>query len=190
MTAVHCSDQPIDALSKIIQWKNLKSLLFLEHFTLKLLMVNGHLVARAGIDGILGNTSIDTSGLQTTTVDVNHIHKARYSFQLSVVSIYTCLKEAHEAINSALLLVSLVEERCSSSCMFKYWMLIMKFQIDYLVFIRSMREDNFNFFVKILISLTKWLFILDHYNYARFIHRMPSTRSKTWKKKFCDSDFW
>ena len=146
---------------------------------MKLLMVNGHLVVWAGIDGILGNTSIDTSGLQTTTMDVNHIHKARYSFQLFVVSIYTCLKEAHEAINSALLLVSLVEERSSSSRMFMYWMPIMKLKIDYLVFIRSMTKENFNVFVKILISLVKWFFILDHYNYARFIHRMPSTRSKT-----------
>ena len=171
MAAVDFSDKPIDALSKITQRKKLESLLCLEHFTLKLLTVNEHLVARAGIDGLLGNTSIDTSGLQTATVDVNHIHKARYFIQQSVVSIYTCLKEALEAINSALL------ERSSSSI--KYWVLIMKFQIDYLVFVRSMREDNFKFFVKILIFLVKWFFILDHYNCATFIHHMPSTRSKT-----------
>ena len=51
--------------------------------------------------------------------------------------------------------------------MFKYWMLIMKFEINFLVFIRSVREDSFTLFVKILVSLVKWLFIIDHYNYAR-----------------------
>ena len=45
----------------------------------------------------------------------------------------------------------------------------MKFQIKYLVFIRSMREGNFKLFAKILISLVKWFFIFDHYNYARLL---------------------
>ena len=66
-------------------------------------------------------------------------------------------------------LFSWVEERSSSSRMFKYWMLVTKFQINYLVFIRSMREGNFKLFVKILISLVKWFFIFDHYNYARWL---------------------
>ena len=102
-------------------------------------------------------------------MDVNHTHKARYSIQLSVVSIYTCLEKAHKASNSILPLFSWAEERSSSSCVFKYWILIMKFQIKYLVFIRSMREGNFKLFVKILISLVKWFFIFDHYNYARWL---------------------
>ena len=63
------------------------------HIVKELLIANGHLVAVTGLDEILGDTSIDTAGLQTTTVDLNHIHKVRYSFQLPVVSIYTCLKK-------------------------------------------------------------------------------------------------
>ena len=97
------------------------------------------------------------------------MHKARYSIQLSVVTIYACLKKAHKASNFVLPLFSWAEEHSSSSCMFKYWMLIMKFQINYLVFIRSMRESNFKLFVKILISLVIWFFIFDHYNYARWL---------------------
>ena len=76
----------------------------------------------------------------------------------SIVLIYTCLKEAHKVSNSVLLF-SWAEERTSSSSMFKYWMLIMKFQISYLVFIRSMREHNFKPFVKILIFMVKWFSI-------------------------------
>ena len=133
------------------------------------MIANGHLVAGTGLDEFLGDTSIDTAGLQTATVDVNHIHKARYSVQLSIVSIYTCLKKVHKASNSVLSLFSWAQERSSSSRMFKYWMLIMKFQINYLVFIRSMRKDNFKLFVKILMLLIKWFFIFDHYNYIRWL---------------------
>ena len=64
---------------------------------------------------------------------------------------------------------SWAEEPSLFSRMFKYWTLIMKFQIDYLVSIRSMREDNFIFFDKILISLVKWFFIFDQYNYVRWL---------------------
>ena len=157
VTAVDCSDQAIYALSKIIQWKH-PEFAFLKCFALfgglhiekKLLIANGHLVSGTGLDEILGDTSMGTAGLQTATVDVNHIHKARYSVQLSLVSIYTCLKKAHKASNSVLSLFSWAEERSSSSPMFKYWMLIMKFQINYLVFIRSMREGNFKLFANIL----------------------------------------
>ena len=108
---------------------------------------NKHLVAETGLDEILGDTCIDTACLQTA--DVNHIPKARYSDELSAVSIYTCLKKAHKASNSVLSVFSWAEERSSSSRMFKYWKLIMKFQINYLVFIRSMRKSNLNFLSKL-----------------------------------------
>ena len=135
----------------------------------ELLTANFHLVAVTGLDEILDDTSIDTAGLQTATVDVNYIHKTRYSVELSIVSIYTCLKEDHKESNSVLPLYLLAEERFSSSRMFKYWMLIMKFQIKYLVFIRSMRQGNFKLFAKILISLVKLFFISNHCNYARLL---------------------
>ena len=32
-----------------------------------------------------------------------------------------------------------------------------------------MKEHNFKYFVKILISLVKWVFIFDHYNYVRWL---------------------
>ena len=138
----------------------------MEHFKTEkeLLKANRHLVAGTGLDKILGDTSIDTAGLQTATVEVNHIHKARYSVQLSVVSIYTSLKEAHKASNSLLPLLLWAEELSSSTHMFQYWMLIMKLHIGDLLFISSMREGNFKLFVKILV---KWFFIFNHYNSGR-----------------------
>ena len=129
LIVVDCPDQPLSVLSKIVQWKYPKfafpkyfALFRALHIEKELLIANGHLVAGTGLDEILRDTSIDTAGLQTAAVNVNHIHKARHSVQLFVVSISTCFKEAHKASNSVLPLFSWVEERSSSSCMFKYWM--------------------------------------------------------------------
>ena len=110
----------------------------------ELLIANGHL-AETRLEENLGDTSIYTAGLETATVEVNLVNKAMYSVQLSVVPIYICLKEALKASNSVLSLCSWAEERFLFSRMFKYWMLIMKFQIDYLVSSRSMKKDNFKF---------------------------------------------
>ena len=107
----------------------------------KLLIANGHLVG-TGLEENLGDISSYTAGLQTASVEVNLIHKARYSVRLSVVQICICLKEASKTVLPP---YSWVEEPLFSR-MFKYWTLITKFQIDYLVSIRSMREDNFFFF--------------------------------------------
>ena len=86
-----CSDQLIYVLCKVIQWKYPEfafpkyfALLGALHIETELLIANGHLVVGTGLDEILVDTSINTAGLQTVIVDVNHIHKARHSVQLSV----------------------------------------------------------------------------------------------------------
>ena len=79
VTAVY-SDHPIHFLSKIIQWKYL-ALPFRKYFDLfgavhiekESLKSNGHLIAGTGLGEILGDTSLDTAGLQTATMDVNYI---------------------------------------------------------------------------------------------------------------------
>ena len=100
-------------------------------------------------------------------MDVNHVHNVRFFVQLPTALIQTCLKEAHKASNSSLPLFLWVEEHFSSCFMITYWMLITKFHIYYLIFIRFMREDSSELSVKILISLVKWFFIFNHFNYVR-----------------------
>ena len=176
ITAVDCSDQPIYALSKINQWM-CPDISFPRYFPLfgglhienALLIANGNLLGGSGLDNILGVAAIDTIGLETAVLDVNHIHKAGYSLQLSVVVIYACLKEAYTHSKSGLPLFTWAGEVAKSNHMFKYWLLILKFQMDYLILIRSLREGNFILVVNVLKSLVKWFFIFDQYNYARWI---------------------
>ena len=132
------------------------------------MIAKGQLVAGTGIEEILGDTSIYPAGLKIAAVNVNHIHKSRYSVWLSALPIYVSLN-SHGAINSVLLLYSWAEERSSSSRMFKYWIVIMKFQIDYLAFIRFMREGNFKPCNKIVMSVVKLFFIFDQCNYVRWL---------------------
>ena len=45
----------------------------------------------------------------------------------------------------------------------------MKFQIDYLAFIRFMREGNFKPCNKVMMSVVKLFFIFSQYNYERWL---------------------
>ena len=176
ITAVDCSDQPIYALSKINHWlfPNFAIPRYFPlfgglHIEKALLIAHGNLIGGSGLEDVLGDMRIETIGLQTAALDVNHIHKGRYAIQLSLVAIYACLKEAYTQSNSEVSIFQWANEVAKHNLMFKYWLLILNFEIDYLIFIRSLREGNFLLFVNILKSLVKWFFIFDQYNYSRWI---------------------
>ena len=59
-----------------------------------MLVAHGNLIRGSGLEVLLGDKQIETIGLQTVALDVNHIHKGRYVIQLLSVGIYTCLKAA------------------------------------------------------------------------------------------------
>ena len=52
---------------------------------------------------------------------------------------------------------------------FYYWSSVMELKLLYLMnmYIRSLREGNFNLYVDTLNKLVSWLFALDHVHYAR-----------------------
>ena len=134
-----------------------------------LLTTNVKLVRGTGLNKLLGDRAIETIGLETAFLDVNHIHKARYAVQLSVVAIYSCLKEAHLNSQSSEPLFSWAKACAKTNNMFKYWLLVLNFQIDYLLFVRSLREGNYALFVNVLSSLVIWFFIFDQIHYARWV---------------------
>ncbi len=52
---------------------------------------------------------------------------------------------------------------------FKYWQTVYDMEMLLLRFVRSVRVGDFNLYVKTLDEVADWAFILDHYNYARWL---------------------
>ena len=46
--------------------------------------------------------------------------------------------------------------------------MIFNYEIEYLIFIRAIREGNFQLYLETLFRFLKWFFALDKYNYARW----------------------
>ena len=93
--------------------------------------------------------------------------------QVVASAIYMKLKDAHKNSASPLPLMQWLEERALTSQMCYYWKLILDFQVLVLTYIRSTREGNFQVYIESFVSIAKWYFALDHYNYA------------TWGKVHC-----
>ena len=82
------------------------------------------MIRGSGLEHLLGDKQIETIGLQTAALDVNHIHRGRYVIQLSSVGIYACLKAAYAQSNADMPIFEWVNEIAKDYLMFKYWLKI------------------------------------------------------------------
>ena len=62
----------------------------------------------------------------------------------------------------------MASEMIKGSPTFHYWDLILKTEVQVLIFIRAHREKNVTLYIKSRQPLTYIFFVLDHYNYSRW----------------------
>ena len=172
---VDVSDQPVYAFSKEVQLRypsvfgpgkyiSLFGDLHVEHSAL---LMHGQIIKGSGLDSILQRSQLSTIGT-SSLVDANDIKRSRYCLQVALCSIYRLLKNAHGESNSTSSPLQWLEERCKVSEMCYYWKMIFDFQITILLFVRSIREGNFQLYIQTFYQLLWWYFVLDRYNYARW----------------------
>ena len=98
-TAVSCSDQPLYALKKVIQWsypeifpeKDFFAFLGPMHIEQAALSAHGQLIRGTRLDTIIDNSVLTTIGLETSLCDANSIKKARYTIQVVSCVLYNCI---------------------------------------------------------------------------------------------------
>ena len=132
-----------------------------------ILGLHGDLIKRSFLDSALAHTNLSTIGT-STIFDVNNIKRSRYCLQVGICVIYKLFKEAYADTQSNVSLFSWLEERSKIRQMACYWRLILNFQIQILIFVRSVRTRNFLMNRKTLFYFLKWVFARDKYNYSRW----------------------
>ena len=173
-TPVDVSDLPVFALTKeaLLRFGELFPQYFpmmgALHIEQVFLICHGQLILGSGLPDILKISNLSLLGT-SAIVDVNDIKRARYCIQVSVASLYMKLKDACRKDNSEVSPMKWLSERSKSSDMCFYWDMVLRMQLDILVFVRSMREGNFNAYVASIRRLLKWVFVFDHIHYARWL---------------------
>ena len=137
------------------------------HIEQCLLVTHGQFNEESGLREILKTCSLATIGA-SAVVDVNQIKRACYCAQVTLCSLYQKLVDPVKANGSTLDPWKWLEEKSLSSSMAHYWSLVINLHIEILVFVPSIR-GNFPLFVQSLRNLLKWVFALDHTNYAKWL---------------------
>lgn len=178
------ADQPLYTLCKEIQWT--WPHLFGEdrfvvmfgglHIEMNALKMLGDLLDCSGWVGALTQANVASAGTADSYLKVSHVTRTRHAHQVTASSLYILLHKAYtEYISSrddeasVKPLEAWCDERSKVSPQFHFWFTILQLELKVMVFVRSLREADFQLYIESLSQLVPWFFSLDHSHYARWI---------------------
>ena len=167
-------DQPIFAQCKYIQWKwpgiygENKMIIMLGglHVEKVLWYSVGDLLAFSGWTEALAEADVATSGTAESFLKASHITRTRHAHQVTALALSKLQQDAF-ALSDSKDFEAWRLKMIKDSLTFHYWDLILKTEVQVLIFIRAHRERNFPLYIESLESLLYIFFALGHYNYSR-----------------------
>ena len=110
-----------------------------------------------------------SSGTADSFLKVAHLTRTRHAHQITLLALHKLQKEAFllsENFESEVEWRNDMRKRCPT---FKFWDLVLEYEMLILIFIRAHREKNFLLYVEVLEKLAPLFFALDHVNYSRWL---------------------
>ena len=178
------ADQPLYTLCKQIQWTwpgqygedHFIVMLGGLHIEMNALKLLGDLLDSSGWTGALAQANIASSGIADSYLKVSHVTRTRHAHQVTAASLHILLQKAyteysssHSERESLKELETWCDQRAKVSPQFNFWFTILQLELQVLIFVRSLREADFDLYIDSLSQLVPWFFSLDHTHYARWI---------------------
>ncbi|KAK3880703.1 hypothetical protein Pcinc_014858 [Petrolisthes cinctipes] len=133
----------------------------------------------SGWKNALIQANIATSGAADSFIRASHVTKTRHAHQVTAATLQTLLKQAYSQDctqdDGSITQPDdeVFEEWCTqqakASVHFDYWLKTLSLEVILLVYIRSLREGNFELYVQSLTQVMPWMFALDHTHYSRWL---------------------
>ncbi|KAJ8372691.1 hypothetical protein AAFF_G00280200 [Aldrovandia affinis] len=177
-------DQPLYTLAKQIQWRwpethgedHFVIVFGGLHIEMAAWKTLGNLLDSSGWTGVLVLAGVASTGTADSFLKAAHVTRTRRAHQVTASSLYLLLKEAYSQYTSGLEegqdpmpLDDWCAERVDASPQFQFWFIILQLELAVLIYVRSVREENFLLYTDALSKLVPWFFALGHTNYARWI---------------------
>ena len=181
------ADQPIYATAKQIQWQwpedygesHVLIMFGGLHIEMAALRSLGSLLEDSGWTGALTEAGVASSGTVDSFLSAASVTKTRQAHQVTACSLYKLLQSAYSAYCTDVAELAdptdtrSFEEWCEhrklQSPQFRYWHLVLTMELAILVFIRSLRESNFNLYRQALCQLIPYMYANNNVNYARWL---------------------
>lgn len=182
-TSVLTCDQPLFALTKQIQWtwpEELGEDRFMVmmgglHVEMALLAALGSFLENSGWTEALVLAQVITRGKAQSLLSGSKVKRTRYAHLVTLGVLNLLQQDSYLKYQTsieggeALPFLDWCSDRASENPQFHYWNTVKEIQIQMLIFIRSLRESNFELYCSSLHSMAKWFFALDRTNYARWV---------------------
>ena len=165
-------DQPIFAIMKQIQWqeptysedKFVVSMGAL-HIEMCMLQNLGKLLDGSQWEDALVEADVVTTGRAQSVIHGSNLKRSRFAHEVSVLTFRKLKHEAYMESKTDKSYNDWNEDQCERHPTFFFWDLILRLQMLILMFVRSLRERNFDLYVNSMEKFMPILFSLDATNY-------------------------
>ena len=174
-------DQPLYALAKQIQWswpethgENMFVVMFGGlHIEMAALKTLGDLLESSGWTGALVQAGVATSGTADSFLKASHVTRTRRAHQITASSLYILLQKAYNEYTQNEVNVKpkkdWIAEKSAACPHFKFWNMVLELELTVMLFVRAIREGDFQLYIEALTKIVPWFFALDHVHYSRWI---------------------
>lgn len=190
-TPVCACDEPLFAIFKEMQWtypeqfSNMVPMMGSLHIEMVILRCIGQLLQGSEWDSALAEACVASAGVAESFLTVSHVMKCRHAHQVTVAVLNILLRRAfakREASESLMTIKEWIEKKSIKFPTFQYWCTVLDLEERLLLFVRSVREANFDLYVNVLLDLEPWFFALDHTKYSKWvaihIHELMTLKDK------------
>ena len=178
-SAVIGFDQPLYALAKRIQWyqpngygqHKLILMLGALHIEMVMLSCLGDWLQDSGWTTALSNAEVTSTGNESLTSG-HDVAKTKYVHQVTAKALYQLLQNTYQRCKQDGCQLDFLDWKRHHELrnpQFKFWSISLKMELDYLLFLRSVRSSNFSLYVESIGNFLPWIFALDHVHYQRWL---------------------
>ena len=178
-------DEPLYAICKQLQLQHPDSLgedkifIMLGQLHIEICIQNmlAMLLESSGWSDALSAAGIASPGRADSLAKSSHdVNLAGYAHEITCAALHNLMIDAYneEITENQIQIEKTPFEQWKVKCeeshpVFHFWSLILKLEILYRIFVRSLREANFQLYKEALVAWVKWTHALDRKNYRRWL---------------------
>ena len=123
----------------------------------------------SGWGEIYANLNISTPGRIESALKGNKIKRSRYTHQVALYVLRSLAKHKFKKQTAFTYFEEWKHQKRQTSVNADYWFTVIDLYLLLFAFVKSLREANFDLFVRCLENILPWTFTLHHVHYARWL---------------------
>ena len=139
------------------------------HIEMALICLIGDLLDESGWVEVFKRVMVSTPGIVKSFLKGAKIKRSRYAHQLSLASLYVLARDAFNEQTAQASSDDWKLELSSKSVNAKYWFTVIELEILLFMFIKSLRDADFELYVRCVQDILPWMFSMDHIHYSRWM---------------------